>query len=198
MLLAPNVTGAGYRFLQQHIASGADVERQEEVWTSESEILLSEWSKEWHLRTSQHEISMRWWKRCHYMFEIPGALLPLIVSAVWGELPPAEGAPLATATLGLAGSLSALATLLQAAEKSERHLHASHRYADLISDAEEMLCKQRAFRPDVDVTVQGFKMRSDTLLRISPHVHIDEFEETEGNANDAFRHSTVSIVGSDR
>lgn len=184
MLSGPKETGAGHRFLRHHIATGVDNPRQEEVWSNEAESLISEWSREWHVRAAGHEIAMRWWKRCHYLLEIPSAVLPLAVSAIWGKLPPAEGAPMATGTLALAGGISALATLLQADAQSERHLHASHRYADLISDAEEVLCKQRAFRPDVDVTVQGFKMRSDALLRISPHVQTQAIDDPEPSASE--------------
>ena len=95
---------------------------------------------------------------------------------------------LATATLAAAGCVAALSTLLQADGKSERHLHAGHRYADLISDAEEVLCKERAFRTDVDVTVQGFKMRSDALLRIIPPVHVSvDYDSSDEEASPMMR-----------
>ena len=168
----PQETHAGYRFLKSHIGVGEDVERREERWTARAESLLRAWAWEWHARMARHEYARTWWMRVHYCLDLPNALLPLVISAVWGHLPPEEGAPLATATLALSGCTAALATLLQADAHAERHLHAGHRYADLLSDAEELLCKDRAYRTDVDVTVQGFKMRSDALLRTSPPVRV--------------------------
>ena len=175
----PPETTAGYRFLTNHIAAGEDVARRQEVWTVHAENLLQEWAKEWHIRARKHEKYRIWWKYCQHILEIPGAILPLVVSASWGKLPRREGEPLATATLALAGCLNALSTFLRAAEKTEQHLHASHRYADLISDAEETLCKTREFRPEVDMTIQKFKMRNDSLLRNSPHVNIHTREAEE-------------------
>lgn len=174
--VVPQETHAGYKFLRSHIGTGEDIERKEERWTTGSESLLRAWAWEWHAREERHEEARAWWKRVHYALDIPNTLLPLVISAVWGKLPPEEGVPLATATLAISGCLAALSTILQAGAKAERHLHAGHRYADLISDAEETLCKERAYRSDVDVTVQGFKMRSDALLRISPPVRVNDTE----------------------
>jgi hypothetical protein len=174
----PQETHAGYKFLKSHIGTGEDIERSEERWTAQAEKLVRAWAWEWHARVERHEEARTWWRRAHYSLDIPNALLPLVISAVWGRLPPADGAPLATATLVLSGCMAALSALLQAEAKAERHLHAGHRYADLISDAEETLCKDRAYRTDVDVTVQGFKMRSDALLRISPPVRVGAEHDT--------------------
>jgi hypothetical protein len=182
----PQETHTGYRFLRSHVGTGDDVERREERWTPRSESLLRAWAWEWHARAAGHEAARAWWNRLHYALDIPNTLLPLIISAVWGQLPLKEGAPLATATLAFSGCLSALTIILQAGAKAERHMHAGHRYADLISDAEETLCKERAYRSDVDVTVQGFKMRSDALLRTSPPVSV----ETEHNSSDEEREAS--------
>ena len=169
----PRETGAGFKFLQSHAASGVDKERQEEQWSDLTEDLLQEWAREWHLRNAAHNHAHAWWKRFFYFIEVPKVALPLLVATIWNGLPVAEGTPLATATMATSGTLNALAALLQADAKAERHMHTAHRYADLISDAEELLSKERSFRADVDVSIQGFKMRSDALLRSSPHVHVD-------------------------
>jgi hypothetical protein len=68
--------------------------------------------------------------------------------------------------------MSAVMTLLQCDAQAEKHQNATHRYDDLISDVEELLSKEPRFRTDVDVTVLNFTMRSDTLLRVAPPVHL--------------------------
>ena len=59
--------------------------------------------------------------------------------------------------------------------KSEKHGQASCRYSDLLSDAEEVLCKERRFRPRCDVTMQKFKMQSDSADRTAPPVDESAF-----------------------
>jgi hypothetical protein len=173
----PAHTHTGYDFIRTHTATGNDFTRREEPWAPLAESLLRNWSLEWRARAAEHEKGHQWWKRVQYSLDLPSTILPLLISAIWGRLPPEEGAPVATATLALSGCLSALSALLQAHVNAERHLHAGHRYADLISDLEETLCKEREYRPDVDVTIQSFKMRSDMLLRTSPAADVPTQEE---------------------
>ena len=168
--IEPVQSGAGYNYLAHYRMSGLDVQREEERWTESGERLLVEWAKNWHAQCDKHETARLWWKRLHYAISIPSILLPLVISGIWGKLPSSEGATVATSTMAVSGALSALSTLLQAESQSERHLHAVHRYLDLISDVEETLCKEPMFRPDADITILSFKMRSDTLLRLCPAV----------------------------
>jgi hypothetical protein len=170
----PMQTGAGYTFLERNVVPGVDATREEEVWTRAGERLLCEWSKEWHIRASKHEINRAWWKRLHLLLGIPSTVLPLFVAGLWGNLPEEEGSVTATLTMAVSGALGALMTFVQPEAQAERHLHATHRYADLISDVEEVLSKEPRFRTDSDVTVLSFKMRSDGLLRVSPPVRMSD------------------------
>lgn len=183
----PIETGASSAFLVQNTVHGQDVVREEEQWTEQHSILLQ---REWHVRTDKHEHARRWWKRMHYVLAIPNAIVPLVVVSIWGKMPKDEGPIVATGALTLAGCVGALLTLVQPEAQSEKHLHASHRYADLISDVEESLSKHPKFRTDSDITIQGLKMRSDALLRISPAVHIDYAQDVDSDDEDEMSSST--------
>ena len=172
-------TSAGMHFLDANNGAGQDIDREEEAWSRQAERLVCAWSAEWHLRRDAHYAARRWWKRLHYLIDVPGVVVPIMVSGVWGKLPREEGSTIATATLTLSGCVTALGTVLQPGTKAEQHLHAAERYADLISDAEEVLAKARRHRPEVDLCVLGFKMRSDSLLRSSPPVPVEDPSETD-------------------
>ena len=172
-------TSASMLFLRANTGAGEDMVREEEAWSPQAERLVCAWSAEWHARRDAHHAARRWWKRMHYLLDVPGVVVPIIVSGVWGKLPREEGSTVATATLTLSGCVTALGTVLQPGTKAEQHLHAAERYADLISDAEEVLAKARRHRPEVDLCVLGFKMRSDSLLRSSPPVPVEDPLATE-------------------
>lgn len=180
----PVQTGASSAFLARNTVHGEDVVREEEQWTNSHSTLLQTWCHEWHIRTELHEDARRWWKQMHYFLAIPNAIIPLVVASIWGKMPEEEGSFIATAALTLAGCVGALLTLVQPEAQSEKHLHASHRYADLISDVEESLSKHPRFRTDSDITIQGLKMRSDALLRISPALHLNRLKDLESGCDD--------------
>ena len=167
----PSETEAAFHFLLENTATGEDIVRQEEAWSEKSENLLKAWAKEWHCRTNLHENSRLFWKRISYILGIPNATIPLVAAAIWEKIPTDEKDTIATVTFGFCGALSALVNMLKAAEVSTEHHHAQKMYQDLLSDVETILSQERAYRPDVDVTVQSFKMRSDSLLHCSPPVH---------------------------
>lgn len=161
-------------FLAAHRVTGIEVTRAEETWSWEHEELLRLWAVEWRERRDIHDTSRRSWRRCQFLLGVPCTVLPLVVAGIWGNLPPDEGNVLATSTMVLSGCLSGVLNHLKPDTEAEKHTHASYRYSDMLSDVEELLSKERRYRADVDITVQMYKMRSDTLLRVSPEIDYDE------------------------
>ena len=79
-----------------------------------------------------------------------------------------DDSALAALTLVISGLAGGLDTLLSLEATSERHGQTSWRYKDLVSDLEEILCKERRFRPRCDVTMQRLKMQADNAERTAP------------------------------
>ena len=167
----PTETEAAFHFLLENSATGDDIPRQEEAWSDRNENLLKAWAKEWHTRATLHEESRVFWKRVSYILGIPNATIPLIAAAIWEKIPSNEKDTIAPVTFGFCGALSALVNMLKASETATEHHHAQQLYQDLLSDVETILSQERAYRTDADVTVQSFKMRSDSLLHSSPAIH---------------------------
>ena len=170
----PDETEAAFHFLLDNAASGEDIIRQEEAWSDNNENLLKAWAKEWHIRAALHENSRLFWKRVNYLLGIPNSTFPLIVAAIWDKIPSKEKDTIATIAFGICGALSSLVNTLKASAVSTEHHHASKLYLDLLSDVEEILSKERSYRPDADITVQEFKMRSDALVHCSPPIHVPD------------------------
>jgi len=192
--MAP-LTGATYHFLRRsarHV-QGDDVDREEEQWNDQNERLLQAWAKEWYLRKQRHDGASLRWQYLHYTLSIPATILPMIIAGCWGHIPPDEADWTATVTMTMSSILSGLLTFLEPAAQVEKHAHASHRYSDLVSDIEEILTKERCFRADVDLVVQGMKMRSDALLRYSPPVRV-ETSELSSSSDDECRGQKVATV----
>lgn len=144
----------------------------EEGWGDRSEQLLYMWSLRWDAKNAAHgkaEGKKRWGHLC---LQFPTVLIPIIMAPLLSMQYVDEQTPLVALCLVTSGLTGALQSILQWERKSEQHAQAAFRYADLLSDAEEVLCKDRIHRPKMDVTIQRFKMRMDSAERYSPSVSI--------------------------
>ena len=151
-----------------------------EEWNSNAEALLMTWSTSWDAKAAAHgaaEASKRWGHAC---LQIPTVLVPIILAPLLSSLYVSEQSPVVVFALIVSGLTGALQSILALERKSEQHAQAAFRYADLLTDAEEMLCKERLFRPPMDVTISKFKMRMDSAERYSPPVCISSSKQ--GNA----------------
>lgn len=144
-----------------------------EVWNPKAEALLMSWSVTWDAKGDAHgaaEAQKRWGHLC---LQIPTVLVPIFLAPLLSSQYISEQSPIVVFALIVSGLTGALQSILQFERKSEQHAQAAFRYADLLSDAEEILCKERAFRPPMDVTISKFKMRMDSAERYSPPVNVN-------------------------
>lgn len=169
-------------YLQSRAWQGAEEtaneERQSmsvrEDWNTKTETLLMTWSISWDAKSIAHgkaESSKRWGHSC---LQIPTVLVPILLAPLLSSQYVNEQSPCVVFALIISGLTGALQSILQLERKSEQHAQAAFRYSDLLTDAEEILSKGRAFRPPMDVTIQKFKMRMDSAERYSPPVTIVE------------------------
>ena len=144
--------------------------RREEPWTPENESLLRRWGRDWLDKDMAHGNAARRKRKLHLCLAVPATLAPLFLAPLVNSKWLTEDSWMVTAGLILASCCSGLQTLFNFSGTSEKHANASARYADLVSDVDELMCKARRYRPDVDVTICNFKHRSDALQRYAPDV----------------------------
>jgi hypothetical protein len=175
-----NVVVSSPPLLQTKISDDDDIVRVEESWTIESEVLLQHWAIRWGLQEDAHIIASLFKRRLYYWIAIPTTIIPLATVPL--TTPAVVDMPhvsiVITIALVVTAALSGIASMFRFDKAHADHENAAFRYADLISDVEEILSKRRKFRPDVDMTVSNLKIRSDTLKRYSPDVSIYESVET--------------------
>ena len=161
---------------KQSNTSSPDDERDGEQWTRSNENLLRVWCEAWATATKeharQHRVLVTWQTRV----ALPSVALPLIFSPLSntmkhsdceGEGQRAKDIVIMVGFIACSIS-SAASAYFQWGVVGERHLLASRRYADLISDTEEILAKQRRHRSDVAIALRTLKDRSDYLLLSAP------------------------------
>jgi len=147
-------------------------QRLEEGWSVKTEALLLAWSTQWDAKSTAHsdaEANKRWKHQC---LQLPTVIIPIVLAPLLASQYLSETSPAVVILLVVSGLAGALQSTLQMERKSEQHAQAAFRYADLLTDAEEIMSKDRFFRPTMDVTIQKFKMRMDSAERYSPPVHV--------------------------
>lgn len=153
-------------------ASEPDMRREEESWTDRSDMLLYEWSSDWQRRASAHEAQETRARSQYYALQIPTALIPVVLAPLLTSHLVAEDSPVVVLLLVLSAAASGLQSMLRLERKSEQHAQAAFRYLDLVTDVEEVMAKERRFRPRCGVTIQRFKMRMDAANLFAPSVAV--------------------------
>jgi hypothetical protein len=158
--------------LQSENSSLPDAPREEEAWSDNSDRLLFEWSSDWQRRAREHEQAENSARKRYYMLQIPTALIPVILAPLLSSHTLAEDSPIVVFLLVVCAATSGLQSMLSLERKSEQHSQSAFRYLDLVTDVEEVLAKERRFRPRCSVTIQRFKMRMDAANHFSPPVPV--------------------------
>jgi hypothetical protein len=156
-----------------HTQDGHDGMRSEESWTIENEMLLRHWSTKWGVLEDAHKAASIFKKHVYYMTTIPTIIIPLATVPLTTSEVNFECMNLAiTIALITTAILSGISSVFRFDKQHIKHEHAAVRYADLVSEVEEILSKRRKFRPEVDMTVSKLKTRSDALYLYSPPVSV--------------------------
>lgn len=153
-----------------------DACRSEESWSSRNEDLLGGWCKDWEGRRRDHETAAHIFRRRHRFLSLPATLFPLTCGPLiklWGQEDGSAGDIRVVIAFVLSSVLSGLNTYFRFEVQAERHWFAANRYAEMALDASETLAKKRRYRTDVDVLIQGYKTRYDSLLKSSPQLGTD-------------------------
>jgi len=189
------------RIWEQHEEEQSALEhkvgRFREEWNSKAEALLMTWSTAWDAKAEAHgvaEANKRW---RHLCLQVPTVLVPIALAPLLSSQFISEQSPIVVISLVMAGLTGALQSILQLERKSEQHAQAAFRYSDLLTDAEEVLCKERLFRPPMDVTISKFKMRMDSAERYSPPVVLTSSPSTRGKDHASTYHASTSDLESE-
>lgn len=150
----------------------ADAPRSDEPWSDLHEKLLQDWAEEWTAAQAAHSAAETRKKCLHRCFQIPNVLIPIVLAPMLAAKVVSEDQLVVIMALVLAGVTGGVMSVMGWERVSEQHAQAAFRYADLLSDAEELMAKQRRFRPRCDVTMQRFKMRMDNASKLSPPVSV--------------------------
>ena len=157
-------------------SSDRDVSREEEPWNRRNEALIVNWLEE--SRVLKHDT---WGNVCevkHRRWALPAVLLPTIMAPVSATFHGQSWARYLDMSAFLATAIaSAISTFYNYGGLAERHYKASACFADLSTDIEECLTKNRRFRPAADIFVQGAKIRFDELNKQGPrlpqHINVE-------------------------
>jgi len=152
--------------------AAVETQQVEEAWTEKSELLLYTWSSAWDQKAAAHGAAEGRARCRHLALQVPTVLIPIALAPLLAAQYVQENSIIVVLALIVSGLTGALQSVLGLERKSEQHAQAAFRYADLLTDVEELLCKDRRFRPRCDVTVQKFKMRMDSAERYSPPVSV--------------------------
>ena len=149
-----------------------DDAREDEAWTAQSEALLMEWTTDWDQQSTAHAIAEASCRKKHLLLQMPTVIIPVILAPLLTSHWVSEESVLVMVLLVTSALTGALQPVLGMERKSEKHAQAAFRYDDMLTDAEEVLSKERRFRPRCALTIQKFKMRMDAARHHSPPVSV--------------------------
>jgi len=162
----------GTPFLTDWKSGGSeDTSRADEPWSDMSERLLQSWAKEWEARANSHAAAERFKHFWNMVLQLITTSIPLVIAPLISAEIFNERDTIIVLLLIFVGVAGGVQSQLGWGRTCERHAQACFCYADLVSDAEELLAKERKYRPGCSVTIQRFKMRMDSADRYSPPVH---------------------------
>jgi hypothetical protein len=154
-----------------------------ESWTPSMEKLLRSWKYELGIRQHSHNISSIYYRKLHYAFGIPTAVISSIVSA--GILSTfknctssgpetceqSEWIRVGTGIINVVSIvLVALQTFMEFPATSEKHKKASDLCEGLSRHMDEILRMPKELRGDARYVVQDIRTRYDNIVTTSPPV----------------------------
>lgn len=148
--------------------SDIDAVRYDEDWTKNNEELARQWLEHaTHLSTKHTQCAMIN-KRRHFATGLPTLVIPTVfapLTLVLTDKYISVGGFIATAIF------SAVNSFLNYNQKYQKHLDYSARYADIITEIQYELAKQRKFRLAPDVFLTKIRLQLDHLKQNAPDVN---------------------------
>jgi hypothetical protein len=145
--------------------------RTEEPWHSSLENYLKHMRDVADTHSSLHEQAGYHFKKRNNWFGLPSVLIPLIMAPVSLMLESVGTPAIQYVNAGgfmLTGVFTGVYSFFKYGEKMERHFAFSARYADILTDIESELIKERRHRIPADVMIVKVKMSVDNLKKTAP------------------------------
>ena len=142
--------------------------RYDEDWTTNSENLARSWLATATTLSNKHTQCALINKRRHVVTGLPTLIIPTIfapLTLVLTDKYLSVGGFIATALF------SAINSFLNYNQKYQKHLDYAARYADIITDIEYELAKQRKFRISPDVFLTKIRLKLDYLKQNAPDIN---------------------------
>jgi hypothetical protein len=146
-----------------------DIDRKEEKWGNRNEIYMRHLIILCGNKSAQHDRAGYHFKKINSRLGLPMVLIPVIMSPVSVLVEGQLISRYANATAFIiTGILSATVNFYKYGEKMSNHFNYSTRFADIKTDLEVELVKERPYRNSYDVFSTKMHMRIDSLLNGSP------------------------------
>jgi hypothetical protein len=145
--------------------------RFEEAWNSRLETYIKHMRDVADSRSQLHEKAGYHFKKRNNWFGLPSVLVPLIMAPASLMLESANIASLPFVNacgFMLTGIFTGVYSFFKYGEKMERHFAFSARYADIVTDIESELIKERKHRIPADVMTIKIKMSLNYLNNTAP------------------------------
>ena len=159
------------RYDEFSLESSSDNKRIEEPWSSKGEELIKKWSIDIERQKDLHEMSGYYFKKLRKISSLPTVVIPSVmspVSAVFAEKNWIKYVNL-TAFI-LVGFLASVDSFYSFSTRKEKHFNHSARYAELQTEIDGEMFKEKKFRIQSDVFLTKIRMSYDILNTIAPVV----------------------------
>ena len=144
--------------------------RIEEPWGNKNEEYMKQLIQVCKSKGVQHEQSGYYFKGKHVKWGLPAILIPTIMApiSVLIDSEPTVSKYINAGAFLLTGIITGVSSFFKYGEKTINHFNFTARYADVASDIELELVKDRTFRMQVDVFSTRIHMLIDNLSNTEP------------------------------
>lgn len=146
-----------------------DVERKEEKWGTRNESYMRHIKSVCETKSNQHDQAGYIFKRKNNRWRLPLVLLPTAMSPISVLIENSDASKYVTAAgFMLTGILGGVVNFYKFGEKMSEHFNYSARFADVKTDIEIELVKERPYREAFDTFSTKIHMRIDSLMNGAP------------------------------
>ncbi len=153
------------------LESSSDNKRIEEPWNSRGEDLINKWLIDIQKQKELHEMSGYYFKRLRKIWSLPTVVIPSIMSPISAVFSETKWIKYANMSAFISvGFLASVDSFYSFSTRKEKHFNHSARYAELQTEIDGEMFKEKKFRIQSDVFLTKIRMSYDILNTIAPVV----------------------------
>ena len=150
--------------------SSKDIQRLEELWTSENSDFFIKIQNEIIQKAKAHDVASHKNKKRYVYTAIPSMIIPILLTNLSIFCSMDTNQFIHPIGLSIVGIINVFQTILNFSKKTEQHAQYAGLYMDLVNDIEKILIRKKRYRDPFDLTLERITLRKQQLDASAPYL----------------------------